>query len=110
MGYSTLVTPKLDVYSYGVLLLELLTGKRPTNDASFGESLHVVAWVKEKVQQNKGKMSEVVLDPVLLEEESLGGKEEMLCMQRLALMCTQNNPLDRPAMKEVVEMVSSLSH
>lgn len=44
VGHNAVVTPKLDM-----LLLELLTGKQPAEDPSFGESLHVVAWVKEKV-------------------------------------------------------------
>lgn len=105
-----MVTPKLDVYSYGVLLLELLTGKRPTNDPSFKENLHVVAWVKEKVQQNGGKMSELVLDPLLDPNvPNLATKEEMLSVQMIALYCTQDNPTNRPTMKEVVEMFTSLA-
>jgi serine/threonine protein kinase len=110
VGYSTVVTTKLDVYSYGVHLLELLTGKQPADDPSFGESLHVAAWVKEKVRQNEGKMSESVLDPSLLDVTNLAAKDEMLSVQTIALLCTRDKPVDRPAMKQVVEMLSSLSH
>ncbi|KAG0604296.1 hypothetical protein M758_10G160300 [Ceratodon purpureus] len=109
VGYSTKVSTKLDVYSYGVLLLELLTGKKPAEDPSYGESLHVAAWVKEKVRQNEGKMSESVLDPSLLDDTNLACKDEMLSVQTIALLCTRDNPSDRPAMKEVVEMFSELS-
>lgn len=108
VGYSNVVTPKLDVYSYGVLLLELLTGKKPA-DKSFGESLHVAAWVKEKVRQNEGRMSESVLDPSLLDVGNLAAKDEMLLVQRIALLCTRESPADRPAMREVEEMFRNIS-
>ena len=109
VGYSTVVTTKLDVYSYGVLLLELLTGRQPADDPIFGESLHVVAWVKDQVRPTEARMSESVLDPALLDEKTPGSvKEEMLSVQRIALLCAKENPTERPAMKHVVEMFTSL--
>lgn len=109
VGYDGLVTSKVDVYSYGVLLLELLTGKLPAHDASYGEALHVVAWVKQKVQLNEGNVSKSVLDPLFLDPTDSAATEVMLSMQEIALLCTQENPADRPSMRDVENMLNILS-
>lgn len=107
VGYGTLVTTKLDVYSYGILLLEILTGRQPI-DTSFGDTWHVASWVKTIVLQNKSKMSEIVLDPLLLNPTNLVAKHEMLFVQRIALLCTKDNPIDRPTMEDVVGLLRSI--
>lgn len=43
--HSGRATEKADVYSFGVLLLELLSGKRPTDSAFIEKGLNVVGWV-----------------------------------------------------------------
>ncbi|KAG0614658.1 hypothetical protein M758_6G193700 [Ceratodon purpureus] len=111
-GFGTTVTPKVDVYSYGVLVLELLTGKQPV-DPSFGDHMHIVEWVRARVQQsgslpqkNVGaNVGEAVLDPKLLRATSKDQKEHMLRVLRIALRCTRETPTDRPTMREVVEML-----
>ncbi|OIT31532.1 leucine-rich repeat receptor-like protein kinase pxl1 [Nicotiana attenuata] len=47
-GYTLKVDEKSDIYSYGVVLLELLIGKMPL-DSSFSESIDIVEWVRRKV-------------------------------------------------------------
>ena len=108
VGYGTLVSPKLDVYSYGVLLLELITGKQPV-DASHGETWHIVEWVKASVLQNEGQMTDCVLDPLLLENLNVTTRNEMLFVQRIALLCTRATPTDRPTMRDVADLLKSLS-
>nr|CAD1835595.1 unnamed protein product [Ananas comosus var. bracteatus] len=49
-GYSTRVNEKCDVYSYGVVLLELLCRKLPV-DPSFGDGVDIVQWMKSKLQK-----------------------------------------------------------
>ena len=100
-GYSLKVDEKSDIYSFGVVLLELVTGKKPL-DPSFGESIDLVEWVRVKIRSNRGIQE--VLDP------DVGGQcqyiqEEMLLVLRIALTCTAKLPKERPSMRDVITML-----
>lgn len=94
----------MDVYSYGILLLELLTGKQPV-DSSFGDPMHIAAWVRGMVKEKSARLGEAVLDPVLLLDANELQKTQMLRVLRTAVLCTKENPNDRPSMTTVVEML-----
>jgi len=101
-GYMMKITEKSDVYSYGVVVLEVLTGKQPI-DPTIPDSLHVVDWVRRR------KGSSEVLDP------SLRGRpgsevEEMLQALGVALLCVNPTPDERPAMKDVAAMLKEIRH
>ncbi|KAJ4777573.1 Leucine-rich receptor-like protein kinase family protein [Rhynchospora pubera] len=101
-GYSLKVDQKSDIYSFGVVLMELLTGKRPI-EPEFGESQDIVGWVRERLRSNRGV--EELLDP------AAGGrcehvKEEMLLVLRIAVLCTAKSPKDRPSMRDVITMLA----
>ncbi|KAI3887643.1 hypothetical protein MKW92_045100 [Papaver armeniacum] len=76
---------KGDVYSYGVVLLELLTGK-PTDSADFGDN-NLVGWVK---QHAKLKISDV-FDPELMKEEPTL-EIELLQHLKVACACLDDRP------------------
>ncbi|WOH02826.1 hypothetical protein DCAR_0522219 [Daucus carota subsp. sativus] len=100
-----------DVYSYGVLLLESVTGKRPT-DSIFQEGSNLHEWVKS---QYPCKI-EPVLEQALLRYAPHGSVvpsnrlwcDVLLELIELGLMCTQYSPLIRPTMDDVAHEMARL--
>ncbi|KAK9165728.1 hypothetical protein Scep_000919 [Stephania cephalantha] len=93
---------KGDVYSYGVVLLELLTGKQPTDSADFGDN-NLVGWVK---QHAKLKISDV-FDPVLMKEDP-NLEIELLQHLKVACACLDDRPWRRPTMIQVMAMFKEI--
>ncbi|XP_017985424.1 PREDICTED: protein BRASSINOSTEROID INSENSITIVE 1 [Theobroma cacao] len=91
-----------DVYSYGVVLLELLTGKRPTDSADFGDN-NLVGWVK---QHAKLRLSDV-FDPELMKEDPCL-EIELLQHFKVACACLDDRPWKRPTMIEVMAMFKEI--
>ncbi|GJN12033.1 hypothetical protein PR202_ga30276 [Eleusine coracana subsp. coracana] len=99
-GYMMKITQKSDVYSYGVVVLEVLTGKQPI-DPTIPDGLHVVDWVR------RCKGGADVLDPALKCRNS-SEVEEMLQVMGVALLCVSPTPDDRPTMKDVAAMLKEI--
>ncbi|XP_076942763.1 uncharacterized protein LOC143612737 [Bidens hawaiensis] len=99
-GYTLKVDEKSDVYSYGVVLMELITGKRPV-DPAFGDSIDIVEWVRRKIRENE-PLTNVI-------DQNVGNckhvEEEMLLVLRIAVICTAKLAKDRPSMRDVVSML-----
>jgi serine/threonine protein kinase len=95
-----------DVYSFGIVLLELLTGRRPgmfAGEKEEEEEEDIVKWVKRQLQ--RGAVAEL-LEPGLLELDPESSEwEEFLLGIKVGLLCTASDPLDRPAMGDVVFML-----
>ncbi|KAF3340810.1 receptor-like protein kinase [Carex littledalei] len=99
------ISTKSDVYSYGMVLLELVGGQRnfTTVVDSERQQIHTSYFpkiVKEKMME--GKLMEVV-DPCLEHEEIR--EEEVMVLLRVALWCIQENPEVRPSTTEIVDML-----
>ncbi|WVZ96070.1 hypothetical protein U9M48_041753 [Paspalum notatum var. saurae] len=96
------LTEKADIYSYGVLVLEIITGRKNYNSvASSAEGLSLMALIWK--HYNEGTLMEL-LDPNLQDQCS---EEEALQVFHVGLLCAQASPNLRPPMWKVVEMLSS---
>ncbi|XP_027910121.1 receptor-like serine/threonine-protein kinase SD1-6 isoform X5 [Vigna unguiculata] len=95
-----LFSMKSDVFSFGVLVLEIICGRKNGEFyLSDGQSLLVYAW---RIWY-EGKCLEL-MDPML--EKSFKGSEVGRCIQ-IGLLCVQEDANDRPTMSDVVVMLAS---
>ncbi|CAI0425598.1 unnamed protein product [Linum tenue] len=103
-GQTRRVNEKIDVYGFGVVLLELTTG-RQANGGGGEEKMRttksLAEWAWGRVQE--GKAIGNVLDEEVKEEGCY--LDEMVSVFKLGILCTTALPSSRPSMKEVVQML-----
>ncbi|XAR68187.1 Non-specific serine/threonine protein kinase [Bertholletia excelsa] len=97
------LTDKADVYSFGIVALEIVSGKSNTNYRPKEEFVYLLDWAY--VLQEQGNLLELV-DPNLGSNYS---KEEAMCMLHVGLLCTNPSPTLRPSMSSVVSMLEGKS-
>ncbi|KAH7865939.1 hypothetical protein Vadar_013365 [Vaccinium darrowii] len=92
---------KTDVFGYGVMLLELITGQRAFDLARLAndDEVMLLDWVKGLLNEKK---LETLVDP---EMQGNYVNEEVEGLIQVALLCTQSSPHERPKMSEVVRML-----
>ncbi|KAF8008011.1 hypothetical protein BT93_K1868 [Corymbia citriodora subsp. variegata] len=95
-AYTLRVNEKSDIYSFGVVILELVTGRLPI-DPAFGEK-DLVKWVGSTLNQ---KGIDDVIDPKL----DTSHKEEIIKVLEVGLLCTNSLPINRPSMRKVVKLL-----
>ncbi|ONK68479.1 uncharacterized protein A4U43_C05F12160 [Asparagus officinalis] len=93
---GTLITQKCDVYSFGIVLLEVLTGRLPGGKVEIGQE-EVEGFVRRAFKEER-PLSEVI-DPTLLHE--VHAKKQVLAVFHVALGCTESDPELRPRMRAV---------
>lgn len=94
---------KWDVYSYGVILLEMISGRSPIVLVGVSE-MDLVRWVRLSIEEKK-PLSDV-FDPFLTQEPER--KEEMIAVLKIALACVQTNSERRPPMRHVLDTLDRL--
>ncbi|CAI9089312.1 OLC1v1023869C1 [Oldenlandia corymbosa var. corymbosa] len=99
-AYTLRVTEKSDIYSFGIVLLELVTG-RPPVDAEMKET-DLATWVRTKLSQ---KGIDDIIDPSIPSVF----KEQVYRILDISLLCTNLVPLNRPSMRKVVKMLQESS-
>ncbi|CAO2816759.1 unnamed protein product [Amaranthus hypochondriacus] len=93
---------KIDVYSFGVVLLEMVTGKEPCKG---NDHLNLADWSWQWYCEERpivDALDEVIKEPSVM--------EQMVSVFKLGLMCTNKNPVSRPNMKQVLQVLTVNSH
>eukprot|EP01018_Ginkgo_biloba_P039693 Gb_29523 [translate_table: standard] len=100
-AYTLKVDEKSDVYSFGVVLLELITGRRPVGE--FGDGVDIVQWVNKMTDANKDGVVRI-----LDERFSTVPLHEVMHVFYVAMACVEEQSVERPTMREVVQMLTDL--
>ncbi|KAL1823682.1 hypothetical protein DCAR_0311673 [Daucus carota subsp. sativus] len=104
-GYSMRISEKSDVYSYGVVLLEVLTGMEPA-DRRIPEGGHIVSWVNHELKVKMREFNSILDQQLLLQSGTQ--IQEMLQVLGVAVLCVNPSPKERPTMKDVTMMLTEL--
>ncbi|XP_028778508.1 putative receptor-like protein kinase At4g00960 [Neltuma alba] len=97
---------KSDVFSFGVLVLEIISGQKngEFHNEETIEHIGTVAWKSWR----KGILANIV-DPTLLIEEGDSSRNKMMRCIQIGLLCLQVNTAHRPSMASIVTLLSSSS-
>ena len=96
------VSLRTDMYSFGVLLLEILTGKSPAQSLQ-DEGLDLARWVQSVVRE---EWTAEVFDLELMHYKD--NEQEMVSLLQIAMSCVSVAPQQRPKMRQVVRMIEGV--
>ncbi|XP_057825047.1 putative leucine-rich repeat receptor-like serine/threonine-protein kinase At2g24130 [Cryptomeria japonica] len=104
-GLGGCVSTKGDVYSYGILILEMITRKRPSDDMFVGD-INLTKWVSSAFPN---RLADIV-DSRLLRDVNANMEENRILPSfiHLGLLCTNESPRERPSMRDVTKAMESL--
>lgn len=115
--YNFPITSKVDVYSYGILLLEMVTGHSPTGGllltADAGSEMHnrrLTSWVSEKMNKAEVPGANRVEEIMDRSIEGEYDAEKVEVLVAVALQCVAEDRDRRPTMRQVVENLEMLQH
>eukprot|EP00249_Psilotum_nudum_P030446 c43065_g1_i1 orf=268-3318(-) len=98
------VTTKSDVFSFGVVLMELITGRRALDESQPEQSMHLVSWFR-RMYMNKGLLMNAFDSALEITEESF---QSICIVAELAGHCTTRASYQRPDMSHAVGVLAPL--
>nr|GEX13600.1 putative receptor protein kinase ZmPK1 [Tanacetum cinerariifolium] len=98
------ITFKVDVYSYGIVMLEMITGRSPADEQSEVSEARLYRWVTKTMKEASGKYDwiEEVVDSTVDGEYDIN---KMKILINVALRCSEEDMDSRPTMTQVVHML-----
>ncbi|GLJ28877.1 hypothetical protein SUGI_0569150 [Cryptomeria japonica] len=104
-GLGGNVSTKGDVYSYGILILEMVTRKRPSDDMFVGD-MNLPKWVRLAFPD---RLADVVDSEVFKDvNENIEDNRCLLSFIHVALLCSSESPRERPSMRDVANALERL--
>nr|GLL22820.1 G-type lectin S-receptor-like serine/threonine-protein kinase SD2-5 [Ipomoea trifida] len=101
---SLIITEKVDVYSFGIVMLEIVCGRKNVDWDHAEEEVHLLSVFKRKIEEDKiGEMFDMYNKDMEVQ------KEEGIEMMRIAGWCLQSDYTMRPSMSEVVKTLQGLA-
>ncbi|KAI7733835.1 hypothetical protein M8C21_020883, partial [Ambrosia artemisiifolia] len=98
------LSPKCDVYSFGIVLLEMLTGRAPEDGGLDNDGKGLESFVRKAFREER-PLTEII-DPVLLQE--VHAKKQVVAAFHIALNCTEIDPEVRPKMRLVSDSLDRI--
>ncbi|KAI5582056.1 hypothetical protein POPTR_007G062700v4 [Populus trichocarpa] len=95
---------KSDVYGFGVVLLEMLSGRRALDTKRPTGQQNLIEWLKPLLSQKK-KLKTTIMDARI---EGQYSSKAMVQAAQLTLKCLEADPKNRPSMKEVLEVLEQI--
>ncbi|KAM0011576.1 putative protein kinase RLK-Pelle-CrRLK1L-1 family [Helianthus debilis subsp. tardiflorus] len=96
------LTRKSDVYAFGVILFELLCGRKAVDTSLDEDQMNLARWAQDTIKE--GRLKQIV-------DSDLRGRISFKCVKefaQLARQCLHSNPKKRPTMSEVVVGLESI--
>ncbi|XLR52042.1 hypothetical protein HN51_002769 [Arachis hypogaea] len=104
-GLEGRVSRQGDVYSYGILLMETFTQKKPTDEMFVGE-FSIKEWVKMSCPDS---LLDIIDAKLLVEEGETDTKQDcLLSIMTLALNCSAESPVERTRMKDAMNALKKI--
>ncbi|XP_059310941.1 probable LRR receptor-like serine/threonine-protein kinase At3g47570 [Lycium ferocissimum] len=105
-GFEGLISKRSDVYSYGIMLQETVTEKRP-NDEMFSGDLNLRSYVHNSLPDELDQIIDA--DLLTLDEQNLCQKLQCVSsIMELAMNCTSNIPVERMKMTDVLATLKKI--
>lgn len=109
VAYMRKVTTKVDVFSFGIVVMEVMTKKRPTGlTAGDGSPITLSELVHRALQPGTEGGLERIVDPNLTSSTDKVSHEALEGLLHLALSCTSQDPENRPNMDQVLASLSKI--
>ncbi|CAA0353862.1 putative receptor-like kinase TMK3 RLK-Pelle-LRR-IX family [Arabidopsis thaliana] len=101
------VTTKVDIFSLGVILMELITGRKALDETQPEDSVHLVTWFRRvAASKDENAFKNAIDSNISLDDDTVASIEKVW---ELAGHCCAREPYQRPDMAHIVNVLSSLT-